>query len=263
MERIPLKLKGAFGMMPLGKMFGRIQDWVFEGVPALIPGNQDLPAHSQVCAFVSEGLIVRSDLNPGLVVQPRKDLRILVLCDFHFLEDEDLDRIAALEYDVCLVLGDILFGALPRIRELVRKPIFAVGGNHDTRKMYEQVKIPYIHGQVVCVNGWTIAGIEGSHRYKNTSEVCMMTHEESLAVAEELPKADILISHDASYEKFGSAPNRVGLQGISRYIQKNGPILHLHGHHHLYDRYYIWDTLCLACYRAMLVGTDGSVEVVF
>lgn len=250
-------------MMAFGKMVDKFQGLFYEGAPVFMPGGRDLEACVQMGAVVSASVKPQDGIGIEAAISQRKDLRILVLCDFHFLEDGELDRIGALEYDVCLVLGDILFGALPRIRELVQKPIFAVGGNHDTREMYGQVGIPYIHGQVVCVNGWSIVGIEGSHRYKNTSELCMLTQEESLAIAEELPKADILISHDASYEKFGSAPNRVGLQGISRYIQKNGPYLHLHGHHHLYDRYYIWDTLCLACYRAMLVATDGSVEVVF
>ncbi len=189
--------------------------------------------------------------------------QILVLCDLHFLEDGQLNIISTLEYDFCVLLGDIPWSALQQIKELVTKPIFAVGGNHDTREMYKQIGIPYLNGKCAEVNGWRIAGVEGSSRYKNTKELVMLTQEESLAIAEQLPKADILISHDSCFSKYGTAPNKCGLKGIDLYIERNKPILHLHGHHHIYDKYMIGETLCLCCYRCMLIDTSGDVRKIF
>lgn len=189
--------------------------------------------------------------------------RFLVLCDLHYLEDEELIVIPTLEYDACLLLGDIPWNALQQIKELVTKPIFAVGGNHDTREMYCQHGILYLNGKCVEVNGWAIAGIEGSSRYKKMGELVMLTQEESIAIAEQLPKADILISHDSSFERYGTSPNKCGLKGIDLYIETNQPKFHLHGHHHIEDKYTISNTQCLCCYRCMMVDTNGCVAQIF
>lgn len=189
--------------------------------------------------------------------------KLLVMSNLSSSDKCKLDRISALNYDVCVLLGDISSDVVMRIRELVTKPIYAVGGNHDTRSMYIDVDIPYINGQCVEVNGLTIVGIEGCNRYKKSNNFIMLSQEESLMIAELLPPADILISHDSCYERYGTAPNKRGLKGISCYIEKNKPKLHLHGHYHIYDKYEVGDTLCLACYGCMLVDTDGNAEKVF
>lgn len=189
--------------------------------------------------------------------------RFLVLCDLHFLEEGQLDAISSLDCDCCLLLGDIPSDALFRIKELVMKPIYAVGGNHDTREMYEKANISYVHGELVEVNGFSVTGLEGSHRYKKAEELLMLTQEESIKAASELPPADILISHDSSFGRYGEAPNKCGLKGISNYIKKHRPKLHLHGHYHIYDKYRIGKTSCIACYRCMIIDTNGDTEVIF
>lgn len=189
--------------------------------------------------------------------------RFLVLCDLHFLEEGQLEVIPSLDYDCCLLLGDIPLDALFRIKELVTKPIYAVGGNHDTREMYEKANISYVHGVLVEVNGLSFIGFEGSHRYKEMKELLMATQEESVKTAAVLPPADILISHDSSFGRYGEAPNKCGLKGISNYIKKNKPKLHLHGHYHIYDKYSVGKTSCIACYRCMIVDTNGDTEVIF
>lgn len=189
--------------------------------------------------------------------------RFLVLCDLHFLEEGQLDLISSLDYSCCLLLGDIPLETLFRIKELVAKPIYAVGGNHDTREMYINANIPYIHGGLVEVNGLSIVGLEGSHRYKKSEELLMLTQEESINTANELPPADILISHDSSFGRYGEEPNKCGLKGIRNYIKKHKPKLHLHGHYHIYDKYAVGKTRCIACYRCMIVDTNGDTEVIF
>lgn len=42
--------------------------------------------------------------------------------------------------------------------------------------------------------------------------------------------------------------NRIGFQGATRFIRKNGSYLYLHGHHHVHDRY-------------MMAGTNYFMEV--
>ena len=189
--------------------------------------------------------------------------RFLVLCDLHFLEDGQLEVISSLDYSCCLLLGDIPSDVLFRIKKLVTKPIYAVGGNHDTREMYKKANICYIHGEIGDINGLSVTGIEGSHRYKETEELLMLTQDDSIKTANELPPADILISHDSSFRHYGRSPNKCGLKGISNYIKKHKPKLHLHGHYHIYDKYVVGKTLCIACYRCMLVGTNGDTEVIF
>lgn len=189
--------------------------------------------------------------------------RFLVLCDLHFLEEGQLEVIPSLDFDCCLLLGDIPSDALFCIKKLVAKPIYAVGGNHDTREMYKKANISYIHGEVVEANGLSITGIEGSHRYKKAEELLMLTQEDSIKTVKELPPADILISHDSSFGRYGNSPNKCGLKGISNYIKKYKPKLHLHGHYHIYDKYVVGKTSCIACYRCMIVDTNGDTEVIF
>ena len=189
--------------------------------------------------------------------------RFLVICDLHFLDEGQLEVISSLDYSCCLLLGDIPLDALLLIKKLVTKPIYAVGGNHDTREMYEKANISYIHGDLVEVNGLSVTGIEGSHRYKETKELLMATQEESIKTAAELPPADILISHDSSFGHYGKSPNKCGLKGISNYIKKHKPKLHLHGHYHIYDKYAVGKTSCIACYRCMIVDTNGDTEIIF
>lgn len=213
--------------------------------------------------FLSSGSIKKDLEKLEKIKQKQEKQQFLVLCDLHFLEDGQLDILTSLQYDCCLLLGDIPSDALICIKKLINKPIYAIAGNHDTREMYEKAGIEYINGRCVSFNGFTIAGIEGSNRYKNTKELVMLTQKESLEVAKQLPKADILISHDSCFKKFGKAPNNCGLKGISRYIKTNKPMLHLHGHYHTHAKYKVRNTICIACYRCMLVDTDGKVEMIF
>lgn len=148
-----------------------------------------------------------------------------------------------MEYDCCCLLGDIPDAALEIIKRIVQKPLFGILGNHDELSTLSRCEIPNLDGTSVTVNGVTIAGFGGSHRYKS-GDYPMLTQKESIAAAKLCPKADILISHDTAYhamtrfalrarrpaapsaaKRFNIVLKRLdsahcGLKGISKYIAK-------------------------------------------
>ena len=160
-------------------------------------------------------------------------LTMLCIADLHSYDDEEIKAIQNIEYDVCFLLGDIPQNALYMIKKFNRfnKPIFGICGNHDEWNSLTAVGIDDIHCKAISVKGYTIVGFGGSHRYKS-GDYPMMTHKESVEIIRLLPKADILISHDAPYKLFGADTAHQGLKGISKYIAKNKPQLNLCGHYH-------------------------------
>ena len=185
----------------------------------------------------------------------------------HFLDEIDFKSIENIEFkydfDFCVLLGDIPPRAIEIIAQSITKPIFAVGGNHDTIDMFPFANITYLDGRMASVNGYTIAGISGSNRYKEDKTLFMLAQDESKFVANKLPKADILISHDSAYHIFGKDDNKCGLKGISSYIKRKKPVLHLHGHYHRHQRYRLHKTNCICTYRVSLYKSDGTILTLF
>lgn len=158
-------------------------------------------------------------------------LTMLCIADLHSYDDEEIKKIQNMEYDVCFLLGDIPLNALYAIKKFNAKPLFGICGNHDEWDSLSAVGIKDIHCKTISVGGYTIVGFGGSHRYKN-GDYSMMTQKESIGLTKLLPKADILISHDAPYRFFGNDIAHQGLKGISKYISKNKPQLNLCGRYH-------------------------------
>ncbi len=159
-------------------------------------------------------------------------MRMMVIADLHSWSEQELERICNYEYHCCILLGDIPNQALELIRCVSRKPIFGVLGNHDELNQLERCGIINLHGKTIKLNGITIAGFGGSHRYKDGS-YAMLTQRESIAAARSLPPADILISHDTAYYIMGRRDKaHCGLKGISRYIAHRKVKLNLCGHYH-------------------------------
>ena len=105
-------------------------------------------------------------------------------------------------------------------------------GNHDDQGALERCGIYNLDRKVTVINGVSIAGIGGSHRYKN-GDYPMLTQKESIDIAEHCPKADILISHDAAFHVMKRLDKaHCGLKGISEYISRNKPKLNICGHYH-------------------------------
>lgn len=160
------------------------------------------------------------------------NLRMLVIADLHSWNSRDIDKIRDFDYHCCVLLGDIPPQALELIRDVSHEPIFGVLGNHDEPNQLECCGILDLNGKAITINGVTIAGISGSHRYKSGSCV-MLFQNESIETAKRLPSADILISHDTVYRIMGRTDKaHCGLKGISRYIKSHNTKLNLCGHYH-------------------------------
>ena len=109
--------------------------------------------------------------------------------------------------------------------------IYGLLGNHDGLDRFEESKIRNLNGKVITVNNVRIAGLQGSHRYK-TGDYGMYTHEESIQLANEIPEADILVSHDRPFIKDNNDNVHDGLKGVTYYCYKNHVKLEIHGHLH-------------------------------
>lgn len=161
-----------------------------------------------------------------------KFLRIMVISDLHSWSRQELGMIRDYDYHCCVLLGDIPLQALELIHDVSHEQIFGVLGNHDEPDQLKRCGIPDLNGKVITVNGVTIAGLSGSHRYKDGNHV-MLSQKESISAAKQLPPADILISHDTVYHIMGRKDNaHCGLKGISQYISNHKTKLNLCGHYH-------------------------------
>lgn len=160
-------------------------------------------------------------------------LRMMVIADLHAWDKQELKLIKDYDFHCCVLLGDIPLEALKIIRSIVvDESLFGILGNHDEPGALERCGITDLTGKAVTVQGVTIAGLSGSHRYKH-GDYSMLTQRESVLVAKKLPAADILISHDTAYHVMGRKDSaHCGLQGISGYISHRKPKLNLCGHYH-------------------------------
>ena len=184
-----------------------------------------------------------------------KGKRILVISDIHFPLTNREMRVLAQDFDECWVLGDVP-------REILFKldnksyPVIGVLGNHDTHDSFEGLHIINANGTTVESNGITIAGIEGSSKYKNSPYVMLSQHD-SEKLAKHMEAADVLISHDSARYEHSEELHKEGLEGITQYIEKYHPLLHIYGHHHEHKEYKRGKTLCICNYRLGIIEPTG------
>ena len=182
--------------------------------------------------------------------------RILIISDIHFELSTRERKVFGQEFTQVWVLGDV-----PReVLELISKmpcPKIGVLGNHDTHNSFDGFDITNMNGVASEVNGVYIAGIEGSSLYKKGTPYVMHSQHEVEKIAEQLPGADVLISHDSMYQQHDDAMNKEGFRGITQYIEKHSPLLHIYGHHHEYCRYKHNKTVCICNYRLGIIETNG------
>lgn len=163
------------------------------------------------------------------------NINILVIADCHHLKEEEIVKVKKLQYDVCLLLGDINGNYLDIILKYVPiEKIYGILGNHDEYGLLESRNISNIHSKVININGIKILGFEGSSRYK-TGNIPMYSQEESIKILRKCDIADILVSHDSPYKLYSKANDKAhcGLKGITKYLKKNKIYLNIHGHHHI------------------------------
>lgn len=170
-------------------------------------------------------------------------LKIIAISDTHRNLTEEQHEILAKhtpEVDIVITLGDT---PLEYIRSRVD---YGVLGNHDSWYGIEPEK--NLHLKSVNVKGYTLAGLQGSIRYKDGNHI-MYTQEEAKQL--QIPRADILISHDSCYLN-PEDDVHCGLEVLSEYIEKYKPLVHFHGHHHENKVYRIGNTLCVSVYKCVL-----------
>ena len=163
------------------------------------------------------------------------NIHILVIADCHHLKEEEIVKVKKLQYDVCLLLGDINGNYLDIILKYVPiEKIYGILGNHDEYGLLESRNISNIHSKVININGIKILGFEGSSRYK-IGNIPMYSQEESIKILRKCDIADILVSHDSPYKLYSKANDKAhcGLKGITKYLKKNKIYLNIHGHHHI------------------------------
>lgn len=186
-----------------------------------------------------------------------QQLKIIAISDTHRNLTEEQHEILAKhtpEADIVITLGDTPL-------EYIRSRIdYGVLGNHDYWHGIELEK--NLHLKTARVKGFTLAGLQGSIRYKDGNHI-MYTQEEAKQL--DIPKADILISHDSCYLN-PEDDVHCGLEVLSEYLDKYKPLVHLHGHHHENKVYQIGHTICVSVYKCVLITIDGSyvkVETLF
>lgn len=164
-------------------------------------------------------------------------LRLIVISDTHGALAFDKGRLPSFldtveAFDLCVLLGDIHPAEMPIILDCIpREKIIGILGNHDAFDVYSSVGVREISGRSYEYHGVRFVGLNGSFRYKNE---CFPSHSqyESLLIARNLPKADVLLSHDVMLSNFERDPAHSGLIGITYYIYQNGVPWHFHGHIH-------------------------------
>lgn len=183
-------------------------------------------------------------------------INILVIADCHHLKEEEIEKVKGLQYDVCLLLGDINGNYLDMIlRYVPLEKIYGILGNHDEYGLLESRNIKNIHTKIIDINRVKILGFEGSSRYK-TGNIPMYSQEESIKILKNCEKADILASHDSAYELYSKSNDRAhcGLKGITKYLKKNKVYLNLHGHHHINTKLKLKnETNIIGVYRCAII----------
>jgi predicted phosphodiesterase len=201
------------------------------------------------------------------VQTPIRGKRILIISDIHYTLTPTEEKIFSQEFDQCWILGDISSQIVNALMYSAKYPVYGVLGNHDSEKSFclkenslvpKRIEIQNINKKLVNEDGFSITGISGSSRYKSDPNYVMITQEESLELFNEMEKADILISHDSAFNIHSKEKNKEGLKGITEYINKYQPKLHIYGHHHNFHSYNIGDTLCICNFRFGIIEPDGT-----
>ena len=163
-----------------------------------------------------------------------KRISLIIISDTHgrLREDEFKKFMINNNYDLCIMLGDHHDNDIQIIKKYIdNNKLVGLLGNHDYNYLNNN-GIPDINGKIVTINGVTILGMQGSYKYKPV-DFPSFTQEESVTFLENMPKVDILVSHDRRYDPNNQMNDaHQGLKGITRYLFKNKVPYHIHGHIH-------------------------------
>ncbi len=96
----------------------------------------------------------------------------------------------------------------------------------------------------------------------------MLTEEQAMEIAGNLPEADILVSH-SPYKMKSSNVIHSGLKGISWYLKNHNPKWHFYGHLHNRDQKihqfgFLKNRICKSfCIYEAAFNTDTELEYLF
>lgn len=187
------------------------------------------------------------------------NMKILLMADFHMLSNDEFRQLSNLQYgvdyDICFLLGDIELNDLKDIQNVIRN-IYGVTGNHDAKDLLKMVGIEDVNGKAIDYNGIRIAGLGGSFKYKDNDYMSMLTQQESSYICNNLPAADIFITHDSGHYQVSDEYAHQGLVGITEYIERNKPALHFYGHHHENSFDLIGNTNSFCVYKCSILDTE-------
>ena len=168
-------------------------------------------------------------------------MKVLVAADTHGnLEPQNLPQESLfIKLNGIFLLGDVFINDIELLQNFYpTTPMLGVGGNHDKWDLLQSTNVEDLHGRIIKWNRLYIAGFGGAYKNLDKDEYMFHTQEEASKALAQMHCCDILLTHDqpcfeAMNEDatidFYSGP---GLVGITQYIDKNHPKLHLHGHIH-------------------------------
>lgn len=200
-------------------------------------------------------------------------LRILAFSNLHnIVTPSALTRVIKheLPVDLAICLGDTALPELIHLKMCVRPtPIWGIRGNHDGEFLFSTAHVVDLHGRSMVVNGFRLAGFQGSIRDRS-GHFAMYTHQESHIISEQLPSADILVSHDTIMQEptATNAPAfHAGLYGLNEYLERVSPMLHLCGHMHENKQFRYQNTTVLSVYGVSIITIQNrkleNVKVLF
>lgn len=163
--------------------------------------------------------------------------------------------------DVIFFLGDNGETMVRTILDLYPGvPAYGVAGNHDGPTPYTNTRVIELHGQVVNVHGFNVAGLGGCIRYKGAKMKWLFTEAEAREVLLSIGKVDIIISHSQPATKNGRYYNtglkddspypeaHRGFIELGKYIERHHPLAVFHGHLHKCQDYFHNSTLVKGFY---------------
>lgn len=192
------------------------------------------------------------------------EIKILAITDTHGYIPESFQIIKDLNYDVCFLLGDLTQSDIDVLKPLLHLgKTYGVIGNHNYLNFLQDNDIQDIHGKVIEINGIKFTGWGGSIQYKKSIELGFDGFEgiDSHYFASQLPKADVLISHDGPRRNTLNTSHS-GIAGISEYIQLNNVKFNIHGHLHQNTKNKIENCIDICIFRAALINETGISTII-
>lgn len=200
-------------------------------------------------------------------------LNAIILADTHnSLTEKQISEYFSNPIDLIIILGDIGNNDWKLLKDnevFCKTSKIAVAGNHDTKKMYEDIntylrkcntdiftitsedpKLKQLYKPIILFdepenssrpigytkNSISFTGISGSIKYKNIKSPYLKTQRKALEEVKYLPAADIILSHDKPKEESDNSDclqehSHYGLYAIWWYMQRFTAI-NFHGHMH-------------------------------